>query len=154
MTSLVNPESPFGKETRRSNKKEVKITDLVIRELKQLLIICKGWKIRVCTHVSPQDRGKAQRRSFRRRATNIHTYCTLHMYICTYTVRMYCTYIRTYVLYIHTYIRTYVRTMKPLFVDTPKMQPPLLTGHHCSVPFEEPHIDMFTVQSDKIRTPP
>lgn len=38
MTSLVNPESPFGKET-RSNKKEVKITDLVIRELKQLLII-------------------------------------------------------------------------------------------------------------------
>jgi hypothetical protein len=35
------------------------------------------------------------------------------------------------------------------------MQKPPYTGHHCSVPFEVPHIDMCTFESSaRIGTPP
>ena len=34
------------------------------------------------------------------------------------------------------------------------MQKPPQTGHHSSVPFELPHIDMCTLESSEIRTPP
>ena len=34
------------------------------------------------------------------------------------------------------------------------MQKPPFTGHHCSVPFEVPHVDMCTYETSEIRTPP
>ena len=35
-------------------------------------------------------------------------------------------------------------TVNHLLKDTFEMQPPLLTGHHCSAPFHIPYIDMCT----------
>ena len=45
-------------------------------------------------------------------------------------------------------------TVKPLLKGTSEMQPPPSTGHPCSAPFDIPHIDMYTVESSVIRTPP
>ena len=46
---------------------------------------------------------------------------------------------------------THVHDMqKNLLKDTSKLQPPPLTGHHCSAPFDIPHIDMCA----EVRTPP
>ena len=45
-------------------------------------------------------------------------------------------------------------TVKPLLKDTCKMQPPPLTGHHCSAPFEIPFIGMCRFESSEISTPP
>ena len=42
----------------------------------------------------------------------------------------------------------------PLLKDTSEIQKPPETGHHCSVPFEVPHIDTCTFESSEICTPP
>ena len=40
-------------------------------------------------------------------------------------------------------------TVKPLFKETSEMQPLLLTGHHCSAPFNIPYIDMCTHKTSR-----
>ena len=47
-----------------------------------------------------------------------------------------------------------IYTVKPLLKDTSEMQPPPLTRHHSSAPFDIPHIDMCAYKTSEIRTPP
>ena len=41
-----------------------------------------------------------------------------------------------------------------LLKDTSEIQPPPLTGHHCSAPFDVPCIDMCTCKTSEIWAPP
>ena len=43
---------------------------------------------------------------------------------------------------------------EPLLKDTSEVQPPPVTGHHGSAPFDIPFIDMCNFKSSEIRTPP
>ena len=46
---------------------------------------------------------------------------------------------------------TLAHTIK-ILKDTSEIQPPPLTGHHCSAPFYIPHIDMCTFKPSEIDT--
>ena len=48
----------------------------------------------------------------------------------------------------------YIYTVKPPLKDTSEKQKPHFTGHHCSVPFDIPHIDMCIFETSEIKIPP